>query len=252
MPSIISTNETCPNVATLDFARRESDPPEAYRGARNYEIIYWGVYKGTDTLVYKQPTYDFQRLSALSLRSKNGPIPSHDPCPGANCTLDLQFDGPAYKCDEKADFDGTTQQRLTHMPPNGNFVFTSSHPNKERDNKTRVEIYLGSPMEWFSEKGELYTRKWGTFTTMYPMWIGYVRNTSRPYKGVNDSLWPFELERKVLKCELNSARYTVDLSFESGRQSVKDLQLDFRGPILPEGQIMTPYNATYRQFWLVA
>ncbi|KAK0647103.1 hypothetical protein B0T16DRAFT_458965 [Cercophora newfieldiana] len=245
MPSTMSSNESCPRVASLDFAR-ESISPGVGDAGRKYEINYWGVYRNTTTPVYMQPTYDFQRLSAVSFRSKNGPLHSHDPCPGANCTLTLEFTGPAYKCDEKADFDGTTNQRLTHMPPRGNVVFTSSHPDKERKNK--MEIYLGVPMEWFSEKGELYTGKWGTFTTMYPMWVGYVQNTTRPYKGVNDTLWPFELEKKVLKCDLNYAGYTVDLSFEGGRQTVTEMQLDYRGPVLPDGQTMTPYNTTYREF----
>ncbi|KAK3386501.1 hypothetical protein B0H63DRAFT_520593 [Podospora didyma] len=144
-------------------------------------INYWGYLEGTQTLCYGQPTNECLQLAALTLPFNNGPLFSHDPCPGASCTLTVSFDGPAYKCEDMKDFDGTTGQTLDDFPPKGQLLYTASHIQTE-DN---LDV-----------------------------------------DGV-PHLWLFGLDRKVMKCTFNYAKYDVTLKFEDARMSVNDTQLDF-------------------------
>ena len=248
VPSREFSSEICPSVASLNFSRENNYPN--LDGESENTISLWGNFEGTEAWVYSQPAYDIMRLAAMTLPSKNDPPSPHSPCPGADCSLHISFSGPAYRCEEQSDFDGTTPQRLDNLPPSGNSLYSCKFPTNESGADT-LEFNSGVPSEWMAERqpaASLYKGKWGTFTKPYPLWIGYIHNTTKSSKSVNATLWPFELERKVLKCELNHATYTVDLAFEGAQQSVKQTHLDFRGPVLAEGEIMTPSNATYKQF----
>ncbi|KAK5660201.1 hypothetical protein OQA88_13672 [Cercophora sp. LCS_1] len=251
MPTTTVSSEICPHVASLNFSR-ENDYTDIYdKGTRETTIVYWGYYEGTRRLVYSQPSYDFSRLAGMTLPSNAGPpSPPFDPCSGANCTMTISFDGPAQRCQEMPDFDpATTTQRLDRLPPSGNEIYNCNNINSNSTSyKNELEINSGVPAEWIIKDGPMYTKNWGTFNKTYPMWFGYVSNTTRPWTGDNSTLWPWELERKVLKCELHHARYTIDLSFEGGQQTVVDKQVELKRPLLVEGEVMTPDNTTYKEF----
>lgn len=242
LSSSVSPGELCTNVSSLDFFR-SSDNVWGGASMGTTELCYWGYEEDTMTWYYDQPSFEFTKIAQLWFPSTD-PLPAGNPCPaGTNCTYNISFDGPAYQCNEEADFDGTSGQSLDLLPPTGNVLYTCSQIQSD----TRLDG-LGVPDEWNSiPKND---SSYGVFTREWPMWIGYVRNTTRPAaaNSTNNTLWPFELERKVLKCTLNYATYHYNFSFENGHQVVSDPLIDFKGPLLPDGQSMSPQNHSYKQF----
>ncbi|KAH8892849.1 hypothetical protein GQ53DRAFT_120833 [Thozetella sp. PMI_491] len=192
-------------------------------------------------MFYDMPSYDFEVMSTLSWATNSGPLSAANPCPiGHNCTYTISFDGPAYKCEDMADFDGTTEQTLKNFAPTGQVIYSGSQiiaPGK-------LDAY-GIPAEWFNVTD---VNKYGFFTKEYPIWIGYLVNTTKPNDGVNKTLWPYELDPKVIKCTMNNAKYDVTMSFINGQQAIDDTQVQYNGPILPSGQSVAPTDPIYKQF----
>ncbi|KAK3345806.1 hypothetical protein B0T25DRAFT_611690 [Lasiosphaeria hispida] len=211
VPSSTSSTEIC-KVASLNFSRDNGLSWDAI-GAKKVEFCYWEFGSKTNKWYYDGPTYEFQQLSNLWWSSTEALVGS-SPCrAGANCTYDISFDGPAIKCDERADFDGTTGQSLEDLPPSGTSLYTGSMTETGLDTK-------GRPLEWLKDN-----QSYGVFTREYPTWIGY-----------------------VLECNLHHAKYTVAISYLDGRQVVNRALVEHRGPVLPRGGSMYPENSTYGQF----
>jgi len=232
------STETCTDVPSLNFSR-DNGPVKGWPSRGDTEICYWGYETTTKTWYYDMPSYEFSKTAAVWFASE-APIPPRNPCPvGTNCTYSISFDAVAFKCDEEADFDGTSGQSLDELAPTGNVLYSCSSIKKEG----RVDEF-GVPTEWHNiSKNDT---SYGTFTKLWPMWIGYVRNTTRP--AANQTLWTHELERKVLKCTLNYATYNYAFSSENGRPVANRSRIDYHGPLLQHNQSVSPQDPMYRQY----
>ncbi|KAK4225313.1 hypothetical protein QBC38DRAFT_501448 [Podospora fimiseda] len=246
----ISGSKPCKNVSTIYFLKDGdfNDDGTNVKGKENLRrVYYWDIIDNNTTTnreTYAMPTYEFGNLIDLALKSTNGPLAGPNPCgpKTVNCAYTIQFDGPAYTCEDKADFDGSTNQTLDMFPPRGEHVYSASpivNYNHRLDK-------LGRPVQWanLTTKDPMY----GVFTREYPIWLGYSFETTRPHKGPNNTLWPYELEHNIIKCTLNYARYEVTLGFMDGKQVVYNTKVDAKGPLLPEGQQMEPSNKEYAEY----
>jgi hypothetical protein len=228
--TILSPN-ACPNVASLNFSRENdwsnfNSPPTG-------SLSTWKYDSGGRYLADSSSGID--RITAMLLASDKAPPSPHNPCPeGGNCSLSISFHGPSFQCEEREDFDSTSTGSLDLLPPSGHIIFMGFFDRFSIDPRT---------MTLAEESHNTSIQNPEQF------WIGYVRNTTKPSKtgSSNATLWPFELERRVLKCSLHRARYIADLSFKGDRQEAKQIRVDTRRPVIPEGEIVGQNSSTYNE-----
>ncbi|KAK3988757.1 hypothetical protein QBC44DRAFT_397734 [Cladorrhinum sp. PSN332] len=244
VPASSITRERCSDVPAVHFLNyNDYDEGGNLDQGKDHlsQVYYWHHEESIDVVTYDMPSFEIESIAAQANPS-DGPLLSRNPCPaGTNCTYSIPFDGPAYRCEDQIDFDGSTGQTLELFPPRNVLIYSASLIQS-----TQNLNGLGIPVEWsnMTKTDPMY----GVFTKSYPIWIGYVQNTTRPYKGPNDTMWPYELERKTIKCTLNYAEYDVKLSFRGGRQFVDETNIDHKRPLLLDGEQTSPQNKSYDQF----
>ena len=149
------------------------------------------------------------------------PINSTTPCPKYNCTWEASFLAPWYNCSSK-----TQAEVALEIPKFINYTYDDLAP-------------VGNKIYFSASDAEEYARpqpgydnpvldKQGIFTNEPAIWFGYVDNTTRfsndsrvvlPPNSKPPAVYEYELQRHVMRCELQKANYSVSFSFVNNVQS---------------------------------
>lgn len=199
-------------------------------------LAYWNI-NPEDKYYYASPSMELQRIFTLSTLSSTGPLAPTNPCPaGTNCTYSLEFQAPAYGCEERDDFCGPSQlYNKSQMAPAGDLLYASysSLPMGPEDED-------GEPLIWYNMSDS--DPDVGVFTGLPSLWLGWAT-------GIPDgpSLWS-NLTSHIAECQMYDATYTFTITFESGDMVVNKSATTLNGLLLPSGSTESPSAWDYLRF----
>jgi len=162
--------------------------------------------------------------------------------PGWNCTYNISFTGPGYKCEELARGAQLDEENMrkkgvpfntSDLIPRGNFSYIAH---------TKLGDYSPQQMENYTEGtpgAPNITPPWpenfGAFRTEPLLWIGYSiatpkgsdNGTKKPPTEKSDSRWNIAFEASVHRCEHWLAEYTVQFNQTLETQTTKVIKRKF-------------------------
>ncbi|QDS75597.1 hypothetical protein FKW77_006346 [Venturia effusa] len=238
-----SVNTTCESVRTLNF---DLERTRNWRNGHKINGLYesspalWNCtlpmsgtvsdpYNATFFDYYTAPAPGMQRLVTLSVLQKrviemenvNALVCGN----GWNCTYDITFEGPGYKCDEVARGIGDNRDSLARMNapfntgvliPEGNFSYIA-HTSLGEYAAIQMDVEPGG----VPKEPAPYPPHLGAFRTEPVVWIGFadINDRSAPLPINNDnSTWSEFFTPRVIKCEHYVTRYTVQFKQTLGTQ----------------------------------
>lgn len=166
------------------------------------------------------------------------------PCVGWNCTWDVEFDGPWYNCSEL-----TPLQFMLEKPVSMNHTYEQLAPEGNK-------IYFGyddypeysRPQPNYNET-ELTEQ--GIFLQEPRIWFGYTVNTTRPAAPGSEvaNKWGSELERRLVRCELQKAHYQAHFNYTNNRQNYT-IEISGGVPINPQDDDdgIGPLSKSYHEY----
>lgn len=190
---------------------------------------------------FDQPSHNAIRLVTLTTL-RHTYISMKSPCVGYNCTWTINFLAPWYNCSNL-----TVEQFNDEKPPDVNYTYEQLAPEGET-------IFFGfndypeylKPQPNYNGS-ELTVQ--GIFAKEPRLWFGYSINTTHPAadESIKDK-WGCDLERRLVRCELQKANYTIDFSYINNRQS-NVVSVTHGQPINPQGGPgIGPLNPGYREY----
>jgi hypothetical protein len=221
-------------------------------------MSFWEQYENT-TSYFAGPSMDLRRTFDLSMLSTNilqrdrpwskdpiyiNPLQPNNPCPAkSDCSYNVKFHAPSYKCEEREEFGGPTTLKKNMLVPYGELLYVSYSSAEEDD--------LGRPLDW-DTRNPNYTNI-GTFTHEPSVWFGFTYYTNENSTAANATQynitqWPIQITQHVIECSLYNATYNFRLTFTSGLMSVNHYSVDYLRPLLLEGEVMAPWMPTYMEF----
>jgi hypothetical protein len=227
----------CPAVANLNFGR-ESDynfrvmpDEEIRRSSLSYynttdldgEKDGWFDY-------YDQPSKNARRL-AISAAYLKRPQPRERAgltfCgQGWNCTYNINFMGPGYKCDDLTDSPPENAPfKLNQLAPEGNFTYVADVDQADYKS-SQTDTVDGVPRQ-------PYPASLGVFESEPTLWIGYSQktNTSYPDDSPYAKKWKVVHIPQIFKCVMHHTNYTFEMSYVPTQTAVLK-QRDFLSPVV--------------------
>jgi hypothetical protein len=233
----------CPSVRTLNFdLERTRNWRDGHKINGLYELspLLWNCtlpasgtvfdpYNATFFDYYSAPAPGMEQLVTLSVLQKKV-LAMEDAntlvCgSGWNCTYNVSFEAPGYKCDEIARGIGNNVDNLLQMNapfntgvliPEGNLSYIA-HTSLGEYATVQVETEPGG----VPKDPPPFRPNLGAFRTEPVVWIGFTEindpNAALP-KGNNDSEWSNAFTPQIIKCEHYVARYTVQFMQALGSQ----------------------------------
>lgn len=219
LTEVTSPNKNC-TVPTLNFtAENTADWLRPKGGRPGYSLSFINVTK--DGIVwFDKPSFNAERLQVLATYSGK-PINSTTPCLKYNCTWEASFLAPWYNCSSK-----TQAEVALEIPKFINYTYDDLVP-------------VGNKIYFSASDAEEYARpqpgyldpvldKQGIFENEPAIWFGYVEKTNRfandsrvvlPPNSKPPTVYVYEMQRHVMRCELQRANYSISFSFVNNVQS---------------------------------
>lgn len=226
---------TCNNVPVMNLTR-EFDYTLDGADDNLSGFAYWNI-NSDKQYWYTSPSMEMQRIFTLATLSTTGPLAPANPCPdGTNCTYSIQFDAPAYGCQERDDFGGPYQlYNKSQMAPAGDLFYKSysSLPiGPENDD--------GEPLAWYNMTDS--DPEVRVFTGLPSLWLGWAT-------GIPDgpSLWN-NLTTRIGEYQMYEATYSFTVSFASGDMAVNDSATTLNSLLLPPGNKKSLSELDYLRF----
>ncbi|KAF2451460.1 hypothetical protein P171DRAFT_425961 [Karstenula rhodostoma CBS 690.94] len=248
--TVLKNSTLCPQVATLNFAKEaEFD----FRGEGSYagsSLVYYNTtnFEGEGDYFdyYDRPSQNAKRLVFASMYLKEpavGTNASINSCgEGFNCTYEINFEAPGYKCDLYADSThadaGDTPFSMDVLAPKGdNLYFAVVDQGDYKMPQTETGAH-GIPIK------KPFPESLGVFDVEPTLWIGYVINTRRPWPAdapEEYKRWGTVHEPKLVQCVAYHTNYTFKIDYLNSKQNYTRIQRDFLRPIVD-----TTFNADSR------
>ncbi len=233
--------EVCDGVRTLDLSRENGFGLNAV----NISGDALSVYANDDDTGYRYagPSGSLKRASHLALLSSTGPLQPPSPCPqGCNCTYQVSFSAPSFRCTDRPDFGGRAQFRAAQLLPNGTLFYASYSSSMLPGND---ETELGMP-RWWDGPSIAASDRYG-FKEMPAVWVGWV---TPPHEADDASKKTEGIVPHVMECNLFNSTYSYNLSFLGGKCLAKRLGVDSGAePFLLGNQnwAITPKADSYKE-----
>lgn len=245
---MVGGNRTC-NVSLINFSSENTANWRKPKFRPGDSLSFYNITPPADLPpperaidYYDQPSHNAVRLVTLTILGHQF-IPMRSPCVGWNCTWEIEFDGPWYNCS-----DLTPQQFALEKPDSMNHTYDQLAPEGNK-------IYFGyddypeyvRPQPNYNDT-DLSLQ--GIFLEEPRVWFGYIINTTRPAPPGTKlaDRWGFELERKLLRCELQKVRYRTRFYYINNQQSY-NIYISGGVPINPQGSSgITPLDKGYHEY----
>ncbi|KAL2874782.1 hypothetical protein SGCOL_010036 [Colletotrichum sp. CLE4] len=248
-------NTTCPGVRTLNF--RFEDQTDWRNGGKIEDLSQQSLSYWNNTSSNKSDPYFFDYYTAPSENAEEfmhaitylqRPITDQDTtfevCErGWNCTVEIYFVGPAYRCREVSrggKINHTLSSIRTSVPPfsmndlapKGNYTYIANTLQGEYAFPQMAKMKKGG----IPVMPPPYPKHLGAFRTEPVIWIGYSElneaftsvylNSSEPVQN-EDAFTPV-----LVACEHYEANYTAEIIYRDGMQLPKIKSRRFLAPVV--------------------
>ncbi|KAK1756558.1 hypothetical protein QBC47DRAFT_298777 [Echria macrotheca] len=259
MSRLVSTDK-CPGIRTLNFTMEELDEWRAPTRIGNYfEIpaVFWNTTrrpgdKDSDTDWFDYFTSPGPALAqTLTIAAFMGETVMRrnaqaETCgSGWNCTFEIQFVAPAYKCTELASGVGAKAANLTQesgsiappfsmdvLVPKGPFTYYAFATGGEYSTTQMHDVEPGG----IPKTNRPDPKNLGAFRTEPIIWIGHAirADPTKPLPATSSSPgWSEAFIPKLFACENYESAYTVTFNLTEGAsQSTNVTRLDFLRPVI--------------------
>ncbi|KAK3356454.1 hypothetical protein B0T25DRAFT_451700 [Lasiosphaeria hispida] len=163
---------------------------------------------------------------------------------GWNCTFEIQFTAPGYKCTELASGVGSKAKNLTQesgsiappfdidiILPEGPYSYYTFATGGEYSTVQMKDVGIGG----IPNDPPPYPKNFGAFRTEPIVWVGYaqIADPSKPVPTDPASPeWSTAFIPKLFACENYESSYTVRFNYSSGTQSTTTTNLTFHSPVV--------------------
>ncbi|KAF3810866.1 hypothetical protein GCG54_00003043 [Colletotrichum gloeosporioides] len=248
-PEVTIQNATCPGVRSLNFAMEETADwrkPVRIDGLYEMPLSFWNTTKPSDEDppgwfdYYTGPSPNFQQTATLGayfqevVSRKNASV---EVCSkGWNCTFEIQFIAPGYKCTELASGVGSKPTNLTQQSgqatspfstdillPNGTFAYYAFTSGGEYSTTQMKDVDIGG----IPKMEPPYPEHMGAFRTEPIIWIGHVVKGNTSSGGTDVDFTP-----KIFACEHYETDYTAVFNYTDATQSAYMKKTKFLRPII--------------------
>jgi len=256
-PATAVVEGKCPGIRNFNFTHEEMyewrDPPKI---AQTYQIplSLWNTTKPKDSEppgwfdYYTAPYPTLEQTSTIgafleqAVMRKNAQL---ETCgSGWNCTFEIKFTAPGYKCAELASGVDSKANNLTQesgstappfdtdiLLPKGPYSYYAHASGGEYSTVQMKDVGIGG----IPTTEPPYPENLGAFRTEPVVWIGYVEmaDLSKPAPSDPSSPeWQTAFVPKIFACENYESSYTVRLNYSDGTQSITTTNLTFRSPVV--------------------
>ncbi|KAK3983988.1 hypothetical protein QBC44DRAFT_337779 [Cladorrhinum sp. PSN332] len=257
-PDLVVRQDKCPGVRSLNFTFEETDEWRNPTKVGNYfevPIPFWNTTRrtgdgdGDDWFDYYtgpgsvlEQTLTIGAFMGETIMRKNAQLETCDI--GWNCSFELKFVAPAYKCTELASGVGSKPVNLTQesgsiappfdtdvLVPRGIHTYYAFTTGGEYSTTQINDVWPGG-----IPKGKRPDPKnLGAFRTEPIIWMGYatLADPSKPLPQTRSSPdWEAAFVPKIFGCENYEAAYTVTFNYTSGSQSTNVTSLRYIRPVI--------------------
>ncbi|KAF9878748.1 hypothetical protein CkaCkLH20_03648 [Colletotrichum karsti] len=252
-PQVTVQNTTCPGVRSLNFAMEETADwrkPLRIDGLYEMPLSFWNTTKPSDEDppgwfdYYTAPSPNFQQTATLGaffqevVSRKNASI---EVCSkGWNCTFEIEFKAPGYKCTELANGVGSTPANLTQQSgqaqspfgtdlllPKGTYAYYAFATGGEYSTVQMRDVDIGG----VPKTKPPYPEHMGAFRTEPIIWIGYVVPGANDTHGAQIGGEPNFIP-KIFACEHYETKYTAVFNYTDTTQSAYMKKREFLAPVI--------------------
>ncbi|KAK6225641.1 formylmethionine deformylase-like protein [Colletotrichum tabaci] len=261
-PRTIMENTTCPSVRSLNFAKEDTHQwrePVKIDGRYEMPLSIWNSTKPADSEpdgwfdYYTGPSPNFQQTATLGaflqevVTRKNA---STEVCgKGWNCTFEIDFTAPGYRCSEQARGIGSRPANLTQasgeapppfgtdiLLPEGTYAYYAFTSGGEYSTTQMKEVEIGG----IPKMDPPYPEHMGALRTEPVIWIGHVvppdaehpaSPTASPREG-DEQQQHMDYVPKIFACEHLETEYTAVFNYTDATQSAYMKTRRFLGPII--------------------
>lgn len=256
-PTTMVQETTCPGVRTLNFSFEETNEwriPKRIDGVYEIPISLWNTTKPPDQDppgwfdYYTGPSMNIQQTATLgAFMGGVAPRPnaSLEVCgSGWNCTFDIQFVAPGYKCTELASGVDAKVVNLTQesgsiappfsmdlLLPKGLFSYYAFTSGGEYSTTQMEDVSIGG----MPKTKPPYPKNFGAFRTEPIVWIGYsvIVNPDKPLpKDPSDPAWNSSFIPKLFACENYETAYTARFNYTDTAQVTTITSRKFLAPVV--------------------
>ncbi|KAK4447953.1 putative formylmethionine deformylase-like protein, partial [Podospora aff. communis PSN243] len=256
-PSTAVISSECAGVRTLNFAKEEEfewrNPPRV-EGLWEIPLSLWNTTKPKDEEpegwfdYYTAPYPTLERTSTIgafldqAVTRKGAQV---ETCgSGWNCTFEIKFVAPAYKCTELASGIGSKAKNLTQesgsmappfdtdiILPKGAFSYYAFNTGGDYSTVQMKDVGIGG----VPNTKPPYPKNFGAFRTEPVVWIGYaeIADPSKPIPTDPSSPeWATAFIPKLFACENYESSYTINVRYAEGIQFINTTNLTFHHPVI--------------------
>jgi hypothetical protein len=252
------TNSTTCTVTNINFTAESYNDFRHPKNISGFSGTSLSYYNTTDTNAttpgwfdyFDQPSKNAHRLVVMSIYSRK-PIPRDNAalqsC-GANwnCTYNVDFTGPGYKCEGLASgVDSNTTElaglgapfNTSSLAPAGINIYQAVV-----DEGDYLDPQLPIDSHGQLQQGPPWPEDLGIFKTEPILWIGYSVNTDEPlpkdspYAGK----WNTTMIPKIFSCKLYETQYSVQFNYAGGQQSTTVVKRTFLSPVINTSLVKFP------------
>lgn len=232
---------TCPAVATLNFTREAHFNFRTETTYAGSSLVYYNTtnFEGDDGYFdyYDRPSQNAKRLVFASMYLKEpavGTNASVNSCgAGYNCTYELNFEAPGYKCDLYADSNhdggGDAPFGMDQLAPKSNNIYYAVVNQGDYKMPQTETGAHGVPLH------QPFPESLGVFDFEPTLWIGYAINTGQTYQAdapEEYKRWGTVHEPKIFKCVAYHTNYTFEIGYQDTKQNYTIKQRDFLRPVV--------------------
>ncbi|KAK1968956.1 hypothetical protein LY78DRAFT_727400 [Colletotrichum sublineola] len=254
-PRTIVENGTCPSIRSLNFAKESTHQwrePIKIDGRYEMPLSIWNSTKPADSEpegwfdYYTGPSPNFQQTATLGaflqevVARKNS---STEICrKGWNCTFEVEFTAPGYKCSEQARGIGSKPANLTQQSgeakppfgtdillPEGTFAYYAFTSGGEYSTTQMKDVEIGG----IPKMNPPYPEHMGALRTEPVIWIGHVvpPDAHHPASG-KEGDENMNYVPKIFACEHYETEYTAVFNYTDATQSAYMKTHKFLAPII--------------------
>ncbi|KAK4172367.1 hypothetical protein QBC36DRAFT_304530 [Triangularia setosa] len=291
--SRIVSEDRCAGVRTLNFSFEETDEWRDPTKIGNYFEVpasIWNTMRKATDSDDSDEWFDYYTAPGLTLAK--APIigafmgetvmrenAQAETCgSGWNCTFEIRFTAPAYKCTELASGVGSKGSNLTQesgsiappfntdlLLPKGIYSYYAFTTGDKYFNMQMEDVEPGG----IPKTSRLYPKNLGAFRTEPILWIGYSTRTN-PQEPLPEKSscpgWEQAFTPKLFACENYESAYTVKFHYTENLHSTNIIDVEYLRPVinttyLPEVESQDAYyslsfiarsflNGTIAKFYL--
>ncbi|KAK0738960.1 hypothetical protein B0T18DRAFT_335140 [Schizothecium vesticola] len=260
-PATTTTQDACPGVRSLNFTFEETYDwrrPSSVDGLLEIPLSLWNTTKPPDSDppgwfdYYTAPHPILEQTATIgaflqqTVVRKNAQV---ETCgSGWNCSFEISFVAPGYKCTELASGVGSRVKDLIQesgpisppfdtdvLIPVGFHSYYAFATGGDYSSTQMEDVGIGG----IPKTPPPYPRNFGALRTEPVLWVGYAElvDPSKPAPLPTSPDWKTSFVPKIFACENYEASYTVRFNYTDGTLLTNTTSLSFLSPVI---------NTTYR------